>query len=77
MVPTTTLVPLLNSQNIFVIKSGRVILTSVETGIRNEKLIQITVGLNVSDTIATTGLLALKDFMPVKILKTHQQNTGN
>ena len=77
MVPTTTLVPLLNSQNIFVIKNGRVILTSVETGIRNEKMIQITVGLNVSDTIATTGLLALKDFMPVKILKTHQQNTGN
>ncbi len=70
MVPTLTIVPLLNSQNVFVYKSGRVILTPVETGIRTEKMIQITKGLTTGDTIATTALLSLKDFMPVTVKKT-------
>jgi len=72
MVPTLTLVPLLNSQNVFVVKNGRARLTEVETGIRTEKMIQITKGIQNGDSIATTGLLALKDFMPVAVVKTEK-----
>lgn len=72
MVPTLTLVPLLNSQNVFLVKKGRAQLTEVETGIRTEKMIQITQGITSGDTVATTGLLALKDFMPVAVTKTEK-----
>ncbi len=77
MIPTYTIVPLLNGQNVFVYKNGRAILTAVETGIRTEKMIQITSGLNDGDTIATTALLSLKDYMPVTVKKTDQTNTSN
>lgn len=69
MVPTLTIVPLLNSQNIFVVKNGRARLVEVQTGIRTEKMLQVTQGIANGDTIATTGLLALKDYMPVSVIK--------
>lgn len=69
MVPTLTIVPLLNSQNIFVVKKGRAQLVEVQTGIRTEKMLQITEGISDGDTVATTGLLALKDYMPVSVIK--------
>jgi len=72
MVPTLTLVPLLNSQNLYVVKNGRANLVEVQTGIRNEKMIQITQGIANGDTIATSGLLSLKDFMPVSVIKTEK-----
>lgn len=72
MLPTLTLVPLLNSQNVFVVKNGRARLSEIETGIRTDKMIQITKGIEKGDTIATTGLLALKDFMPVVVIKTEK-----
>jgi membrane fusion protein (multidrug efflux system) len=72
MVPTLTLVPLLNSQNVFLVKNERAQLTEVETGIRNEKMIQITQGIANGDTIATSGLLSLKEFMPVSVIKTEK-----
>lgn len=69
MIPTLCLVPLLNSQNVFVISNGTARLMEIETGIRQERLIQVVSGLSAGDTIATTALLALKDNMPVQVKK--------
>lgn len=70
MIPTTCIVPLLNSQNIFVIRNGMARLVEVETGIRQEQYVQLTSGIVAGDTIAISGLLALKDGMPVSIKST-------
>ncbi|MCF8367087.1 MAG: efflux RND transporter periplasmic adaptor subunit [Bacteroidales bacterium] len=72
MIPTMSLVPLLNSQNIFLISNGSAKLVQVETGIRHEKLVQVTSGISAGDTIAISGLLALKDRMPVTVKSTEQ-----
>ncbi len=69
MVPTLAIVPLLNSQNVYVVKNNRAYLREVSTGIRKEKEVQITEGLQAGDTVATTGLLALKDSMSVQVAK--------
>jgi membrane fusion protein, multidrug efflux system len=69
MVPTYCVVPLLNGQNLYVIRNGQASLVQVETGIRNAEQIQIVSGIMDGDTIASTGLLALKDKMPVKVKK--------
>jgi membrane fusion protein (multidrug efflux system) len=78
MIPTLCLIPLLNSQNIFIVNNGTARLVEVETGIRREKLVQVTSGLTAGDTIAVSGLLALKDLVPVSLKSVDQNlNTGD
>jgi membrane fusion protein, multidrug efflux system len=76
MVPTTALVPLLNSQNVYIVKNGTARLQEVTTGIRTENRVQITKGVQTGDTLALTGLLALRNGMPVSIseIVTHEIN---
>jgi len=69
MIPTQAIIPALNSQNVFVFRRGHMRYIKVSTGIQNDKMIQITDGLQAGDTIAMTALLALKDSMPVSISK--------
>jgi membrane fusion protein (multidrug efflux system) len=69
MVPTYCIVPLLNGQNLYVIKDKNVTLVKVETGIRTAEQIQIVSGVSPGDTIASTGLLALKEKVPVSVKK--------
>jgi len=69
LIPTYCLVPLLNGQNVYVIHSGTASLVQVETGIRTEDQIQVVSGVSEGDTIATTGLLAIKDKMPAIVKK--------
>jgi membrane fusion protein (multidrug efflux system) len=69
MVPSYCLVPLLNGQNLYVIRGKNVTLVQVETGIRTAEQIQIVSGIAEGDSIASTGLLALKDKMPVTVKK--------
>ncbi|MCF8364505.1 MAG: efflux RND transporter periplasmic adaptor subunit [Bacteroidales bacterium] len=72
MIPTLCVVPLLNSQNIFVIRDGAAKLIEVETGIRRDKYVQITSGIVAGDTIAISGLLLLKDGMAVSVKSTEK-----
>jgi membrane fusion protein (multidrug efflux system) len=69
MIPTYCLVPLINGQNVYTIKDGKAKLVAIETGIRTEDRIQVVSGITVGDTIACTGLLALKDNLPVTVKK--------
>jgi membrane fusion protein (multidrug efflux system) len=71
MVPTQVIIPSLNRQNVFVVKGNRVVFTEVVTGIQNDRMIQISKGIRAGDTIAMTGILALKDNMPVTVSKIH------
>jgi len=77
MIPTLSLVPLLNSQNIFVISEGTAHLVEIETGIRQEKLVQVISGIKAGDSIAISGLLALKDGMPVSVKSTESIKKTN
>ena len=76
MVPTTALVPLLNSQNVYIVKDGTALLREVTTGIRTEDRVQITKGVQTGDTLALTGLLALRNGMLVDVsqIVTHETN---
>ncbi len=66
VIPTQALMPQLRSNQVVVIKKGKAVFQNVTTGLREQSLIQITSGLTVGDTIATTGLLFLKPDGPVK-----------
>ena len=67
MVPSESLIPELNGHKIFTYKNGQVNQEIVNIGIRTEKDVQITQGINPGDTVITTGILQIRQGMPVDI----------
>lgn len=65
-VPTVALVPELGGQYVYVFSDGQAVKTRVSTGMRSENKVEITAGLNPQDTVLTTGLLQVRDGMPVQ-----------
>ena len=67
VVPTDCIVPELNAQTVFVFHNGKVFRKTVELGARTDKMVQLLSGVNIGDTVLTTGLMRVKDNFPVKI----------
>lgn len=72
-IPTEALIPEMDGERVFVYKSGKAVSVKVNTGLRTESQIQITSGLNIGDTLLTTGILQLRHNLPV-ILDTLMNN---
>jgi membrane fusion protein (multidrug efflux system) len=60
LVPTDAIIPVLEGQQLFIIKEGMVVPMLVETGSRRNNKIAITSGISIGDTILLSGLLAVK-----------------
>lgn len=69
MIPTESVIPIGRKKQIFQFKNGKAITTDITTGVRDSSRIQVMSGLNLGDTIITTGLLFLKNGSEVKISK--------
>ena len=69
VVPTQAVIPQTRTNQVVVIKGGKAQFRDVTTGLRTAGSIQILTGLQIGDTVATTGLLFLKQDAPVKIGK--------
>ena len=67
LVPTESLIPIQNGKKIFISENGKAKEVIVETGARTNENILITSGLKVGDTVLTTGVMSLKDGVPVKV----------
>lgn len=61
------IVPVIDGEQIFVAKNGIVSTVKVTTGIRTETEVEILDGLQKNDTLITSGLLLVKEGMPVKV----------
>ncbi len=66
-VPTESIVPEMNEKKIWVVKNGRASLVPVVTGTRTATMIEVLSGLSAGDTVLTTGLMQLRDNMPVRV----------
>jgi membrane fusion protein (multidrug efflux system) len=69
IVPSQVLIPDIKGEKVFVVSGGKARPVYIETGIRTENEVQVLSGLNVNDTIITTGLLQLKEGMAVAVRK--------
>jgi membrane fusion protein (multidrug efflux system) len=67
LVPTESIVSSIFGQKVFVCSNGMALTRKVKTGIRNETMIQITEGLEINDTVITSGIMQMKDSTRVKI----------
>lgn len=66
-VPTTSIVPQIDGQRVFVYRGGKAVSVPVETGIRSDSSVQILSGVAVNDTIITTGLMQVRDKADVNL----------
>ncbi|HBL74505.1 MAG TPA: hypothetical protein DD458_04680 [Prolixibacteraceae bacterium] len=70
VVPSQLIAPELGAETVFVCKNGKASKRKVTTGVRTEKIVLITGGLAVGDTLLATGLMQVREGIPVKIEKT-------
>jgi len=64
-IPTEAITPTMDGKIVYIFNRGRAKSVSVTTGLRTESRIQITDGLNFGDTVLITGILQLRQSLPV------------
>ncbi len=69
MIPTQSIIPQARNKQVILYKKDSAMFTVVETGIRDSSYIQILQGLRAGDTVITTGLMAIRPGLKVKVTK--------
>lgn len=71
LTPTESIVPDFEGEKVFIYKNGKAVPQVVTTGIRTEKEIQITSGLNVGDSLIVSGIIQLRPNGSVRVNKVY------
>ena len=66
-VPTEAIVPEMGVDKVYVYRGGKAYAQTVKTGLRTDALIHVIEGIEVGDTIITSGTLQLREELPVKL----------
>jgi membrane fusion protein (multidrug efflux system) len=69
MIPSQSIIPTTRDKKVAIVRDGKAVLQTVKTGDRTEDRVQILEGLQLGDTVLTTGIMQVKQGMPVKIRK--------
>jgi membrane fusion protein (multidrug efflux system) len=64
-IPTEALIPEMEGEKVFIYKQGKAQSVKVNTGLRTESKIQITEGLKFGDTLITSGIMQLRQDLPI------------
>jgi membrane fusion protein (multidrug efflux system) len=67
LVPTESIIPVLQGKKVYISSNGKAKEVLVETGTRTEKSVLILSGLSIGDTVLTSGIMSLKNDIPVKV----------
>ena len=66
MIPTQAIVPILKGQQVYVCRNGKAETVLVETGLRNDLMVQILSGIQVGDSVVVAGVMSVR---PGSLLK--------
>ena len=67
VVPTNVIIPDAFSNQVVIIKKGKVVFKNVETGIRTANIVEITKGIEIGDTVVVSGVLYVRPTSKIKI----------
>jgi len=65
-VPTSSVVPVLKGQKVYVLKNGKAVEKLIEISERDDKYVQVDKGLSIGDSLIVTGIIMMKEGMDVK-----------
>lgn len=66
-IPTEALIPEMEGEKVYIYNKGKAQTVKVTTGLRTEAKIQITAGLKFGDTLITSGIMQLRQGLPIKL----------
>jgi membrane fusion protein (multidrug efflux system) len=69
LLPSEAIVPQLKGKAVYLVRNGKAVLQPVKTGTRLDKDVQVLDGVQLGDTIATSGTLQLRPDAPVVVIK--------
>jgi len=72
MIPTQAVIPQARNKQVIVLRKDTAIFKVVETGIRDSAYVQIVSGLQLGDTVITTGLMAIRPSVKVKVSRVNR-----
>jgi len=72
VVPSQVIVPVQNGKKVFITNKGQAKEVMVETTSRTDSSVLVLSGLNIGDTLITSGVMSLKDETPLKIKVTNK-----
>jgi len=67
VIPAKAIIPVLAGETVFLSKNNIATKQIIKTGLRTSDQVEITEGINVGDTVITTGLLKIKEGMTVDL----------
>ena len=69
MVPTQSVIPTARNKQVIIVRGDSAHYSVVETGVRDSAFVHITRGVNVGDTVVTTGLMAIRPESKIKVTR--------
>lgn len=75
VVPSEAIIPGITGQSVMLMKNGKVAMQPVKIGIRNESDVEITEGVVPGDTVIISGLLTVREGMPVKAILAEKKSS--
>ena len=66
-IPSEAVVPDMNEKRVWIYNNGKAGLVPVVAGTRTETMVEILSGISVGDTVITSGLMQLRQNMPVRV----------
>lgn len=72
LIPTQAIIPIQNGKQVFVYKDGKATVKNIQTEDRTGEDAIVTSGLQPGDTVLTTGIMSLKEGMPIKVALTKE-----
>lgn len=76
LVPTEAVVPEQGSKKVFILEKGKAKEVKIETGIRTDKEVEVTSGLQPNDTLITTGILQLRAGLDVNVVNVTERKSN-
>jgi membrane fusion protein, multidrug efflux system len=67
IIPSEAIIPQMNGEKVFICRYGKAKSRNIITGIRTERDVQVLSGLSLGDTVITSGIMQLREEMPLKI----------
>jgi len=67
LIPSEAVIPVLKGKQIYISKNGKAEAVDIQSDIRTDEDVLVSSGLNVGDTVIVSGIMALKDGVPVKV----------
>lgn len=68
-VPTSSIIPHIDGQMVYLLKNGKAVSQNVVPGVRSDSSVQILEGIKPGDSVIVSGLLQLREGAPVKLAK--------